>query len=82
MFGILKGLHVCDIHIRNKFTNTNKQERVNSTFAGCAGQARGINSENSLIYRIFILHYIRPHSGIGDKTPAEAAGIKIQGHDK
>ena len=25
---------------------------------------------------------IQPHSGIGGKTPAEAAGIKIRGHDK
>ena len=86
VFGVLKGffMHLRDIHIRNEFSNTNKQERANSTFAGRAGPARGINSENSLVYRIFILHYnyIRPHSGIGGKTPAEAAGIEIQGHNK
>ena len=65
-------------------TNTNKQERVNSTFAGHASPARGINSKNSLVYRIFLLYYnyIRPHSGIGGKTPAEAAGITIRGRDK
>ena len=86
VFGALKGffIHICDIHIRNEFSNTNTQERVNSTFAGHVKPARGINSENSLVYRIFLLdyNYIRPHSGIGGKTPAEAAGIKIRGHDK
>ena len=31
-----------------------------------------------------IMHYnlFRPHSGIGGITPAEAAGIKIEGQDK
>ena len=86
VFGALKGLfiHLCDIHIRNKFSNTNGQERVNSTFAGRARLARGINSENSPVYRIFILHhiYIRPHGGIGGRTPAEAAGIEIRGRNK
>ncbi len=86
VFGSLKGffIHICDIHIRNEFSNTNRQERVNGTFAGHTKPARGINSKNSLVYRIFILNYnyIRPHGGIGGRTPAEAAGIKIQGHDK
>jgi transposase-like protein/predicted RNA-binding Zn-ribbon protein involved in translation (DUF1610 family) len=86
VFGSLKGLfmHLCDIHIRNAFPNTNRQERVNGTFAGRARLARGINSENSLACRIFILHYnyIRPHSGIGGRTPAEAAGIEIRGRNR
>ena len=32
----------------------------------------------------FITYYnfIRPHMGLGDRMPAEAAGIKITGHDK
>ena len=31
-----------------------------------------------------ILHYnyIKPHSGIGNRTPAEAAGIDIRGADR
>ena len=86
VFGSLKGffIHIRDIHIRNAFPNTNRQERVNSTFAGHTKPARGINSENSLVYRIFILNYnyIRLHGGIGGRTPAEAAGIIIRGHDK
>ena len=39
VLGVLKGLflHLCGIHMRNEFANTNKQERVNSTFAGRTG---------------------------------------------
>ena len=38
-FGALKGLflHLRDIHIRNEFAKTKKQERVNSAFAGRTG---------------------------------------------
>lgn len=86
VIGIFKGftMHIRDIHIRNKFCNTNKQERINSTFAGRCKLTRGINKENSLIYHNFVLHYnyVRPHSGIGGRTPAEAAGIIIQGNNK
>ena len=77
-------MHIRDIHIRHEFANTNRQEMVNSTFAGHTDPTRGINSENSLVCRIFLLHYnyVRPHSGIGGKTPAEAASITIRGQDK
>ena len=27
-------------------------------------------------------NYVRPHSGIGGRTPAETAGIVIQGNNK
>ncbi len=82
-FRTLKGLrsiHIRDIHIRNHICNTNKQERLNG---GCAGRfryARGINKE-SLIFRMAVLHYdyIKPHGGIGGRTPAGAAGINILG---
>ena len=86
VFGSLKGffMHIRDIRIRHEFASTNRQERVNSTFAGHTGPARDINSENLLVCRIFLLHcnYVRPRGGIGGKTPAEAAGITIRGQDK
>ena len=42
---------------------------------------RGINKEESLIFRMAILHYnyIKPHGGLGGRTPAGAAGIHIRG---
>jgi len=27
-------------------------------------------------------NYMRPHEGIGDKTPAEKCGVKIEGENK
>ena len=66
--------------MRNEFANTNRQEGGNGAFAGRTGP--GINSGNSPACRIFIPYHIRPHGGIGGKTPAEAAGIVIRGHNK
>ena len=87
VFYTLKGIrsiHIRDIHIRNLMCNTNKQERLNGGFADRFRYTRGINKEESLIFRIVIIHYnyIKPHSGIASRTPAEAAGIDIQGADK
>ena len=86
VFRTLKGIrsiHIRDIHIRNLMYNTNKQERLNGEFADRFRYSRGINKE-SLTFRMIILRYryIKPHGGIAYRTPAEAAGIDIQGTDK
>ena len=80
----LRSIHIRDIHIRNLICNTNKQERLNGGFAGHFSYARGINKEESMIFRIAILHYnyIKPHGGIGGRMPAEAASINILGTDR
>ena len=76
--------HIRDIHIRNIVCNTNTQERLNGEFADRFRSARGISKEDSPIFRITIIHhnFIKPHGGIGGRTPAEAAGIEIRGQDK
>ena len=84
MFRTLKGIrsiHIRNIHIRNL---TCKQERLNGEFADRFRYIRGINKEESQIFRIVIIHYnyIKPHSGIASRTPAEAAGIDMYGTDK
>ena len=84
VFRTLKGIrsiHIRDIHIRNLIC---KQERLNGEFADRFRYTRGINKEESLIFRIVIIHYnyIKPHSGIASRTPAEAAGIDVYGTDK
>ena len=60
VFGALKGLflHVWDIHMGNEFSNTNKQEWVNSTFVDRTSSAQGITNENSRIYHTFILLHL------------------------
>ena len=77
-------LHIRDIHIRNKVCSTNTQERLNGEFADQFRSARGINKEDSPIFRSAIIHHnvIKPHGGIGGRTPAEVAGIEIRGQDK
>ena len=72
------------MHIRNKVCGTNTQERLNGEFVGLFRSVRGINKEDSPIFRIAIIHhnFIKPHGGTGGRTPAEAAGIDIRGPDK
>ena len=87
VFRTLKGIrsiHIRDIHIRNLMCNTNKQERLNGGFADRFRYTRGINKEESLIFRIVIIHYnyIKPHGGIVYRTPTKAAGIDMYGTDK
>ena len=84
VFRTLKGIrsiHIRDIHIRNLIC---KQERLNGGFADRFRYIRGINKEESLIFRIVIIHYnyIKPHGSIASRTPAEAAGIDMYGTDK
>jgi len=45
---------------------------------------RGMKKEDSpLITGLQIYHnYVRPHMGLDGRTPAEAAGIKVEGKDK
>ena len=80
----LRPIHIRDIHIRTLICNTNKQERLNGELAGRFRYARGINKEESLIFRMAILHHrsIRPHGGTGGRTLAETAGMDIRSTDK
>ena len=77
----IRSTHIRDIHIRNLIC---KQEHLNGRFADRFRYTRGINKEESLIFRIVIIHYnyIKPHSGIAYRTPAKAAGIDMYGTDK
>jgi hypothetical protein len=45
---------------------------------------RGVKREDSpLIAGLQIYHNnVRPHMGLDNKTPAEVAGIKVEGNDK
>lgn len=64
--------------------NNNKMERLNGEIRDREKTMRGIKKVDSPIlagYQIFH-NYIREHEGLKGKTPAEAAGIKIQGENK
>jgi len=76
-------LHVRHIHLQGDMNN-NKMERLNGEFRDREKVTRGIKKKDSVVIDGYQLYhnFIRPHSGINDKTPAEACGITIQGENK
>ncbi len=78
-------IHQHCIHISNagisKKNNNNVQERFNGTLRSIQRPRRGIKSKNSPIFAGCDIYYnfMRPHSSLGGRTPAEAAGITIHG---
>ncbi|MDV3294007.1 MAG: DDE-type integrase/transposase/recombinase [Nitrososphaerales archaeon] len=74
--------HVADIRLGGKVHN-NKMERMNGEWRDREKVMRGLKREDSpVIGGMQVFHnYFRPHEGLGGKTPAEAAGIKIEGEN-
>jgi putative transposase len=64
--------------------NNNKMERMNGEFRDRERVMRGLKKKHSPVFKGYqIFHnYIRPHEALGNKTPAEACGIKVQGENK
>jgi putative transposase len=64
--------------------NNNKMERFNGEVRDREKVMRGLKKKEIPIlkgYQIFH-NYIRTHEGLNNKTPAEVAGITIEGKDK
>jgi len=64
--------------------NNNKMKRFNEEIRNREKTMRGLKIKDTPIltgYQIFH-DYIRGHEGLGDKTPAEVCGIKINGKNK
>lgn len=72
------------IRIPDRMRNSDKQERFSGKFAGRFIRARGINREDSPMFRVAVRHYnlIKPHGGPDCKTPAEVAGMEICSRNK
>ena len=76
--------HVRDVTFDGERHN-NKMERMNGELRDREKVIRGVKSVESPIFKgSQIFHnYIRPHMSLeGEKTPAELAGIKVEGSDK
>jgi transposase-like protein len=75
--------HIRHIHIDGD-KNNNKMERLNGEIRDREKVVRGLKKEDSSILEgLQIYHnYIRPHMGLNGKTPAEVAGIKVEGDNK
>ena len=77
-------LHYADAGINKKHVNNNRHERRNGETATLISNRRGFNSDTPalLILGIINHNFMRPHMGLDGKTPAEAEGIIIPGHNK
>ena len=67
-----------------KSKGNQKMEAFNGTVRSREKVMRSLKREDSPIvdgYQIFH-NYVRPHMGLNGKTPAEQAGIKLEGQDK
>ena len=76
--------HIQDIHMRHKLKNNNIQERLNGEFRDLEKVTRGLKKEDSATIRGFRLHHncVKPHMGLDGDTPADRAGIIIEGPNK
>jgi putative transposase len=75
--------HIRHIHLQ-KDRNNNKMERLNGEIRDREKVMRGLKKMDTPIiegYRIYH-NYVRPHMALDGRTPAEKAGITIEGDNK
>ena len=75
--------HIRHIHLDGGMNN-NKMERLNGEIRDREKTMRGIKKMDTPILTGYQLYhnYFREHEGLAGKTPAEIAGIKIEGKNK
>jgi len=75
--------HVRDIRLGGEVHN-NKMKRMNGELRGREKVMRGLKrSDSSILKGLQVFHnYIRPHEGLGGRTPSEMAGIRVEGENK
>ena len=76
-------IHIREIHLQNRYCNSNAHERFNSELAECL-KVRSLKKDDSSRTQLAIIHhnFIRSHQGLHRLTPADMAGICIDGSDK
>jgi putative transposase len=75
--------HIREITLKGAIHN-NKMERLNGEVRDREKTTRGLKRKRTpLLQGYQIYHnYVRPHLALDGKTPAEAAGIKVEGENK
>jgi transposase-like protein len=78
-----KPVHIKEITLKGKIHN-NKMERMNGELRDREKVMRSLKTKDSPIFDGLQLYhnFFRPHMGLNGKTPAEVAGITIEGADK
>ena len=76
--------HIRHIHSGDIDYNNNLMERFNGWIRARTRSTRGLKKiDSALLHGLRIFHnFVRPHGGLGGITPAEAAGIVIEGPDR
>lgn len=74
-------IHIADVGIADRHLANNAYERFNWMIKDRTARVRGFNSGDPPLVRLLLAYhnFIRPHGGLGGKTPAEAADIIIKG---
>jgi transposase-like protein len=75
--------HIHKISFRGKHEN-NKMERFNGEVRDREKVMRGLKTKDTpILSGIQLFHnWIKPHEGLGGKTPSEACGITVEGKNK
>jgi putative transposase len=75
--------HIRDIRVDGSVHN-NKMERMNGEVRDREKVMRGLkNIDSPILKGVQVYHnFIKPHMGLGGRTPAEAAGIQVKGDNK
>lgn len=75
--------HIRHIHFDGD-KNNNKMERLNGEIRDREKVVRGLKKKDSPLLKGYQLYhnYVRPHMALDGKTPADKAGIEIQGDNK
>jgi transposase-like protein len=78
-----KPVHIKEITLQGAIHN-NKMERMNGEVRDRERVMRGLkNTDTAIIKGMQIYHnFVRPHEGLNGATPADRAGIKIEGDNK
>ena len=76
-------VHIREITFKGKHNN-NKMERMNGEIRDREKVTRNLKREDTpILVGMQIFHnYVRPHMGLKGKTPADLAGIQVDGEDK
>jgi transposase-like protein len=75
--------HIKEIRLSGKVHN-NKMERMNGEIRDREKVMRGLKRTDTPILKGYQIYhnFVRPHEGLNGQTPADRAGIKVEGRDK
>jgi transposase-like protein len=76
--------HIANAGVRKRHSNNNRIERLNGTLRERVKVQRGWKNPESKIAEGQRIHYnfVKPHMALEGQTPADAAGIGVEGQNK